>query len=132
MPSPRHFDRLSPASSHAFAFVQPATSYDRGFPMTKVQTSLLSLALVQSRKRGSIGRLGFATAVPVVLAFCLAVAGASPAQVFTVLASLNGKDGGVGEGLLTQGNDGNYYALAGTGGTNGDDGTVINGTPGCG
>jgi uncharacterized repeat protein (TIGR03803 family) len=97
--------------------------------MTKTPANeLFALAFMQSRKR-AVGKFGLARAVPVVLAFCLAVAVAAPAQAFTVLASLNGKDGGVGEGLLTQGVDGNYYAVAGAGGTNGNYGTVFRVTP---
>jgi uncharacterized repeat protein (TIGR03803 family) len=93
--------------------------------MTRIQPDgLFALAATQSRNR-SIGKLGLPRAVLFLLALCLAAAVAAPAQVFTVLASLNGKDGSGGEGLLTQGIDGNYYGLAGAGGTNGNYGTVF-------
>jgi uncharacterized repeat protein (TIGR03803 family) len=66
--------------------------------------------------------------VGVILAFCLAAAIASPAQVkFTTLATFRGTNGG-GPSALVQATDGNFHGTTFYGGTN-NEGTVFRITP---
>jgi uncharacterized repeat protein (TIGR03803 family) len=62
--------------------------------------------------------LGLWNIASIVAVFCVATSIASPSQTFTVLASLDGKDGALPNGPLVQGADGNFYGTTLYGGAN--------------
>jgi uncharacterized repeat protein (TIGR03803 family) len=101
--------------------------------MTKIRTPRrFTFAPAQSRKEGTMGKLGLAKIACIVFLFC-ATAGSSPAQTFTTLASFDSSNGALPYDSLVQGLNGNFYGTTYWGGVNcaSDDGcgTVFEITP---
>ena len=90
---------------------------------------LLTLAHNPRIRRDHVAATLFVAMRGLVLAICIALAMASPAQTFTMLASFTGYDGDEPRASLVQGTDGNFYGTTNYGGPNAMGGTVFNITP---